>query len=92
MKSKILLTGLLLLCVSVTARAQWVVSDPSNLAQGIVNSSNEIFEAAKTTQQMYRNFQETQKIYLQGKEYYDKLRGDTIWCGMPAEYNSVSCW
>ena len=73
MKSKILLTGLLLLCVSVTARAQWVVSDPSNLAQGIVNSSNEIFEAAKTTQQMYRNFQETQKIYLQGKEYYDKL-------------------
>ena len=77
MKSKILLTGLLLLCVSVTARAQWVVSDPSNLAQGIVNSSNEIFEAAKTTQQMYRNFQETQKIYLQGKEYYDKLRGVT---------------
>ena len=77
MKSKILLTGLLLLCVSVTARAQWVVSDPSNLAQGIVNSSNEIFEAAKTTQQMYRNSQETQKIYLQGKEYYDKLRGVT---------------
>ena len=72
-----MLTGLLLLCVSVTARAQWVVSDPSNLAQGIVNSSNEIFEAAKTTQQMYRNFQETQKIYLQGKEYYDKLRGVT---------------
>lgn len=24
-----------------------------------------------------RNFQETQKIYLQGKEYYDKLRGVT---------------
>ena len=26
----------------VTARAQWVVSDPGNLAQGIVNSTKQV--------------------------------------------------
>lgn len=62
-----------LLC-AVAARGQWVVSDPSNFAQGIVNSSNEVLQSAQSTQAMLQNFAETQKIYRQGKEYYDKLR------------------
>ena len=28
-------------------RAQWVVSDPSNLAQGIVNSTKQVVEASR---------------------------------------------
>lgn len=62
------------LCCTAAVQAQWVVSDPSNLAQGIVNSSNQIVQNAKTTQGMLQTFAETQKIYRQGKEYYDKLR------------------
>lgn len=50
------------------------MSDPSNLAQGIVNSSNEMVQTSSTAQTMLKSFQETQKIYQQGKSYYDKLR------------------
>ena len=56
------------------AQAQWVVTDPSNLAQSIVNSVNEIVETSATAERMLANFQETLKIYQQGKEYYDKLK------------------
>lgn len=56
------------------ARAQWVVSDPSNLAQGIVNSTQQIAEAAKNGQTMLQSFQETVKIYEQSKKYYDALK------------------
>ena len=62
------------LCCTAVVQAQWVVSDPTNLAQGIVNSSNQIVQNAKTTQGMLQTFAETQKIYRQGREYYDKLR------------------
>lgn len=73
MKRKIimLLAGVLL---SSGVRAQWVVSDPSNLAQGIVNSSQQIAEAAKNGQTMMQSFQQTVKIYEQGKKYYDALK------------------
>lgn len=74
MKRKIvLLTTELLLCVAA-ARAQWVVSDPSNLAQGIVNSTNEMVQTSSTAQSMLQNFQQTVKIYDQSKKYYDALR------------------
>ena len=39
-------------------RAQWVVSDPSNLAQGIVNSTKQVVEAAKNGSTMLQSFQE----------------------------------
>lgn len=56
------------------AQAQWVVTDPSNLAQSIVNSVNEIVETSATAERMLANFKETVKIYEQGREYYDKLK------------------
>lgn len=56
------------------ARAQWVVSDPTGLVQSIVNSSNEMVQTSSTAQTMMNNFAETQRIYQQGKQYYDKLR------------------
>ena len=66
-----------LICTAVSAGAQWVVHDPANLAQSIVNSSNEMINTAATAQNMLDTFKETVKIYRQGKEYYDKLRGVT---------------
>lgn len=63
-----------LLFISGIAKGQWVVSDPTNLAQSIVNSSNQMVHTSTTSANMLNNFQETMKIYKQGKEYYDALR------------------
>jgi hypothetical protein len=64
--------GLLLFTAHI--KAQWVVTDPTNLVQGIVNSANQIVQTSSTAKNMISNFQETVKIYNQGKEYYDKLK------------------
>ena len=63
----------LTLCVG-KASAQWTVVDPTNLAQGIVNSTREIVQTSTTAQNMINNFKETVKIYEQGKKYYDALK------------------
>ena len=56
------------------ASAQWTVVDPTNLAQSIVNSTREIVETSTTAKNMISEFQETVKIYEQGKKYYDALK------------------
>lgn len=45
----------MLLAATATVRAQWVTFDPSNLAQGIVNSSKQVIEASTTAQNMINN-------------------------------------
>ncbi len=62
-----------LFTVSPTVNAQWVVTDPTNLAQGIVNSANEIVQTSSTVSNVIKNFKEVEKVYKQGKAYYDKL-------------------
>ncbi len=57
-----------------TIKAQWVVTDPANLASGIVNSVNEIVQTSSTVSNVVKNFKEVQKVYNQGKAYYDKLK------------------
>ncbi len=74
MKLKIVLLFLSQFLVVRGVYAQWVVSDPSNLAQSIVNSTRQVVEAAQNGQTMIQSFQETVKIYEQGKKYYDALR------------------
>lgn len=74
MKTKIILLLSACLLLAGTARAQWVVSDPGNLAQGIINASKNIIHTSKTATNMVDNFQETVKIYEQGKKYYDALK------------------
>ena len=44
MKFKIVILSLGLLLAARGAFAQWVVSDPTNLAQGIVNSTKQVQE------------------------------------------------
>lgn len=70
-----MITAFALLFLSGAAKAQWAVFDPTNLAQSIVNSTEEMVETSTTAKNMVSNFQETVKIYKQGKEYYDKLKG-----------------
>ena len=74
MKKKILMLCMGCFFISLTAKPQWVVSDPGNLAQGIINAAKNIVHTSSTASNMLNNFQETVKIYKQGKEYYDGLR------------------
>lgn len=64
--------GLMLLTTKISA--QWTVIDPSNLAQGIVNTTRQIVQTSTTATNMISNFKETVKIYEQGKAYYDALK------------------
>lgn len=67
MKTRII-TALCLFCLLSAGRAhaQWVVTDPTNLAQGIINAAKNIVHTSSTASNMLNNFQETVKIYQQG--------------------------
>jgi hypothetical protein len=54
--------------------AQLAVIDPANIATSIANATNEIVHTSSTAATMINNFKEVQKVYNQGKEYYDKLK------------------
>ncbi len=70
---KPMVVGLFLL-LSFQTKAQFVVTDPANLSQSIINTAKEIVQTSKTASSMLNNFKEVQKVYNQGKEYYDKLQ------------------
>ena len=74
MRTKIIMLLVLCSLFAGKVKAQWVVSDPGNLAQGIINASKNIIQTSSTAQNMIKNFQETVKLYNQGKEYYDALK------------------
>ena len=63
------LVALMGLC-TYQVKAQWTVIDPSNLAQNIMTVS----KTATTASNVINSFKEMQKIYDQGKQYYDKLQ------------------
>jgi hypothetical protein len=75
MKNLIQKTMMVAFFATVTfAKAQFVVTDPANLASGILNSANEIVQTSSTVSNVIKNFNEVKKVYEQGKEYYDKLK------------------
>jgi len=73
-KIKIILAAVIAVLFALPVKAQFAVIDPANLAQGIVNAAKQIVETSTTAKNMISNFQETVKIYQQGKEYYDALK------------------
>ena len=73
-KLMLLVCTAMLLAAAPSAKAQFVVTDPANLASGIVNSANEIIQTSSTVSNVIKNFNEVKKVYEQGKEYYDKLQ------------------
>lgn len=74
MRTRIVILFSVFLLFTGRANAQWVVTDPTNLAQGIINTTKQIVETSTTAKNMISNFQETVKIYNQGKKYYDALK------------------
>lgn len=67
---KQLAVGALFLLTANGAQAQWIVTDPGNLAQNIKS----VIEGSKTASNMIKNLEESKKIYDQGKAYYDALK------------------
>ena len=74
MKSRLIIMALTLLLSGHEVYAQWVVTDPTNFAGNIANTVKEIATASKTVNNTLNNFREVEKIYRQGKEYYDALK------------------
>lgn len=70
MKRIIMCLTVALSMFSFQAKAQWVVTDPTNLIQNIVSA----VQGTTTATNMINNLQESIKIYQQGKEYYDGLK------------------
>lgn len=71
---KAIVMGLACLLAAGTAHAQWVVSDPGNLAQGIINTVKQIAQTSTTAKNTLDGFKETAKVFEQGKVYYDALK------------------
>lgn len=71
---RIIVIMLLMIGFHHSTQAQWVVTDPTNLVQGIVNTAQEIIQTSATASNVINNFKETAKIYKQGKKYYDQLK------------------
>lgn len=59
MKKKIIMLCMGCFLVSLTAKAQWVVTDPTNLAQGIINAARNIVQTSTTATNMINNFQKS---------------------------------
>ena len=72
--SKIIFVAALVAWFALPAKAQFAVIDPANLAQGIVNTAKQIVETSSTAKNVINNFKETQKIFEQGKEFYEALK------------------
>jgi hypothetical protein len=70
MKKMFLCLMAMAFCCTFQARAQWAVIDPTNLVQNILT----VTKTASTASNVINSFKEMQKIYDQGKEYYDALK------------------
>jgi Conjugal transfer/entry exclusion protein len=70
MKRIILCLMVALSTFSFQAKAQWVVTDPTNLIQNVISA----VQGTTTATNMISNVQESIKIYKQGKEFYDALK------------------
>lgn len=75
MRKRIYLIAVLVVTSAMPLKAQFVVTDPAHIATSIVNTVKQIVETSTTATNMVNNFKEVQKLYNQGKDYYDKLKG-----------------
>lgn len=74
MRTKIIMLLVIGSLFTGKVNAQWAVIDPSNLAQGIINTTKQIVQTSATVNNTLSNFKETVKVYEQGKAYYDALK------------------
>jgi ppGpp synthetase/RelA/SpoT-type nucleotidyltranferase len=74
MKRVIIIISVSLAVFASRVSAQFVTIDPAHIAASIVNAANQIVQTSSTVTNVVKNFQEVQKVYNQGKEYYDALK------------------
>ena len=74
MRTTILIISMVLAGFAAQVRAQFAVIDPVNIATSIANTATQVVQTSSTAVNMINNFREVQKLYNQGKEYYDKLK------------------
>ena len=74
MKKSVLILSISLVCITSHVEAQFVTIDPAHIATSIVNAANEIVQTSSTVSNVINNWKEVQKVYDQGKEYYDRLK------------------
>jgi membrane-associated HD superfamily phosphohydrolase len=74
MQKKVFIMCVALCFLTQHSRAQFAVIDPANIATSIINATKEIVQTSSTASTMINNFKEVQKVYTQGKEYYDALK------------------
>jgi hypothetical protein len=74
MKKVFLIMAVALASHTAQVKAQFIVADPAHIATSISNSINQIVQTSTTATNMINNWKEVQKLYNQGKEYYDKLK------------------
>ena len=74
MKKVILSMTLALVCMANPVKAQFVTVDPLNILTSILNTTSEIVQTSSTVSNVINNWKEVEKVYKQGKEYYDKLK------------------
>ncbi len=74
MRTRITMIICLCLLFAGRASAQWVVISRQSSAGHHQHASKNIVHTSKTATNMVNNFQETVKIYEQGKKYYDALK------------------
>jgi hypothetical protein len=74
MKKVFLILSLGFVFFTNPVKAQFVTIDPAHIATSIANTANQIVQTSATVSNVIRNFQEVQKVYNQGKEYYDALK------------------
>jgi len=74
MQKIILIMSIVLVSFTGNMKAQFIVTDPVNILTSILNSADQIVQTSSTVENVIKNFKEVEKLYSQGKEYYDKLK------------------
>lgn len=59
--------------VHFSTYAQWVVTDPGNLLQGIINMGKNISAVSQTAGETLKVYQQAEALYRENKKYYDAL-------------------
>ena len=72
MKKSVIIISIVL--ASFEVKAQFVTIDPAHIAASIVNTANQIVQTSSTVTNVVTNWKEVQRVYNQGKEYYDRLK------------------
>ena len=73
---KILVTISMIVAIFATqqVKAQFAVIDPVNIATSISNTATQVVQTSSTAANMLANFREVQRLYNQGREYFNRLQ------------------